>query len=136
MIQSKKDYLEYLQKDLEVQMVKPLKAIRPRLNRLLIEPNETLEFTKLLRKVEYYQNCKHSALSKLYYYYLKRKLHKKQVLLGFYINPNCFGPIIADGIVIGANSVVNKSFTEENITIAGVPAKKINNKGRKDLFIE
>ncbi|MCY8353006.1 serine acetyltransferase [Bacillus haynesii] len=37
-----------------------------------------------------------------------------------------FGSIhIADGISIGANAVVNKSFTEENITIAGVPAKKI-----------
>lgn len=33
--------------------------------------------------------------------------------------------IIADGIKIGANSVVNKSFLEPNITIAGVPAKKI-----------
>ncbi|MPQ24701.1 serine acetyltransferase [Bacillus paralicheniformis] len=37
-----------------------------------------------------------------------------------------FGGIhIADGISIGVNAVVNKSFTEENITIAGVPAKKI-----------
>ena len=36
---------------------------------------------------------------------------------------------IADGIMIGANSVVNRSFTEPNITIAGVPAKKIKNQG-------
>lgn len=41
-----------------------------------------------------------------------------------------FGKItIADGVRIGANSVVNKSITEPNITIAGVPAKKINDKG-------
>lgn len=41
-----------------------------------------------------------------------------------------FGKInIANGIAIGANSVVNKSFTEEDITIAGIPAKKINNSG-------
>lgn len=32
---------------------------------------------------------------------------------------------IADGIVIGANSVVNKSFLEPNVVIAGVPAKVI-----------
>lgn len=32
---------------------------------------------------------------------------------------------IADNIKIGANSVVNKSFLEEGITIAGVPAKRI-----------
>ena len=37
--------------------------------------------------------------------------------------------IIANNIAIGANAVVTKSFLEKNITIAGVPAKKISNKG-------
>lgn len=49
-----------------------------------------------------------------------------------YIGPGAklFGNIeIADGIAIGANSVVNKSFAEKNISIAGVPAKKISDKG-------
>ena len=32
---------------------------------------------------------------------------------------------IADNIVIGAGAVVNKSFDEKGITIAGIPAKKI-----------
>ena len=32
---------------------------------------------------------------------------------------------IANNIAIAANAVVNKSFTEENIMIGGVPAKKI-----------
>lgn len=42
-----------------------------------------------------------------------------------------FGNIkIADNIVIGVNSVVNRSFLEEDITIAGVPARKIKDKGR------
>jgi serine O-acetyltransferase len=36
---------------------------------------------------------------------------------------------IADGIVIGANSVVTKSFYETDITIAGVPARKISDRG-------
>ncbi len=41
-----------------------------------------------------------------------------------------FGGIeIADNICIGANSVVGKSFTERDITIAGIPAKKIKDKG-------
>lgn len=44
--------------------------------------------------------------------------------------------ILADNTVIGANALVNKSFTESDITIAGVPAKKISNSGsttwRKD----
>lgn len=41
-----------------------------------------------------------------------------------------FGNIkLADNIAVGANSVVTKSFEEPGITIAGNPAKKINNKG-------
>lgn len=36
---------------------------------------------------------------------------------------------IADGIVIGANSVVTMSFCEPNITIAGAPARKISDRG-------
>lgn len=49
-----------------------------------------------------------------------------------YIGPGVkiFGDIeIANDIAIGANSVVNKSFLEPGITIAGIPAKKISNKG-------
>jgi serine O-acetyltransferase len=49
-----------------------------------------------------------------------------------YIAPGVriFGSItIADNIAIGAGSVVTRSFTEEGITIAGVPAKKISEKG-------
>ena len=49
-----------------------------------------------------------------------------------YIGPGAkiFGKIIiANNIAIGANAVVTKSFLEKNITIAGVPAKKISNKG-------
>ncbi|WP_186431546.1 serine acetyltransferase [Clostridium sp. BSD9I1] len=37
---------------------------------------------------------------------------------------------LAKNIAVGANSVVNKTFEEENIAIAGVPAKKISNNGR------
>jgi serine O-acetyltransferase len=38
---------------------------------------------------------------------------------------------IADDIAIGANSVVTKSFTTPNVTIAGVPAKVISEKGSR-----
>lgn len=37
---------------------------------------------------------------------------------------------LAKNIAVGANAVVNKSFEEENIAIAGIPAKKISNSGR------
>ena len=48
-----------------------------------------------------------------------------------YIGPGAklFGKItIADNISIGANAVVTKSFEQENISIAGVPAKIISEK--------
>ena len=35
--------------------------------------------------------------------------------------------VIGDDVAIGAGAVVTKSFEESNITIAGVPAKKISN---------
>lgn len=36
---------------------------------------------------------------------------------------------VSNGIAIGANAVVNKSVTEQNVAIAGVPAKIISNNG-------
>jgi len=62
------------------------------------------------------------------------KKHGKSPTIGnnVYIGPGAkiFGGIeIADNIAIGANAVVDKSFLEPNITIAGVPARKLNNKG-------
>lgn len=38
---------------------------------------------------------------------------------------------IPNGCAIGANALVNKSFVEENIGIAGVPARKISNNGKE-----
>jgi serine O-acetyltransferase len=56
-----------------------------------------------------------------------------------YIGPGAriYGPVeIADNIVIGANAVVTRSFTEPGITIAGAPAKKISDKGSEGLIIK
>lgn len=53
-----------------------------------------------------------------------------------YIGPGAklFGKItIGNDVAIGANSVVNKSFGDK-VTIAGVPAKIINNKGSQNLI--
>jgi serine O-acetyltransferase len=54
-----------------------------------------------------------------------------------YIGPGAkiFGDItIANNIAIAANAAVNKSFTEENILIGGVPAKKIKEIDISDLI--
>lgn len=55
-----------------------------------------------------------------------------------YIGPGAklFGGIrIADGVAIGANAVVNKDVLEENVTVAGSPAKKISDKGSDGLLV-
>lgn len=54
-----------------------------------------------------------------------------------YIGPGAklYGDIsIADGIAIGANSVVNKSFDVPNISIAGIPARPISDKGTEGVL--
>lgn len=40
---------------------------------------------------------------------------------------------IADNVVIGANSVVTRSIEEENVTVAGNPAKIVSHKGRIEM---
>ena len=55
-----------------------------------------------------------------------------------YIGPGAkiFGPItLADGVVIGANAVVNRDCLEKNATLVGVPAKVINHKGSEGFLI-
>jgi serine O-acetyltransferase len=55
-----------------------------------------------------------------------------------YIGPGAklFGPIdIGPNTAIGANAVVDRSFPGGNITLGGVPAKQISERGSKGLVI-
>ena len=179
MIKSKEDYKFYLAAD---KLALAIKHDRPR-----IFQDETWKFERLLRKVEYLENCEDNFLGKIVCLQARFDLHKLSVQLGFAIPRNVFGPglsiahggpiivhskavvgencridrcvsigsihypaaapiignnvfigpgavidgpiEIADGIAIGANSYVNKSFKDYDITIAGCPAKKISDKG-------
>lgn len=67
------------------------------------------------------------------------ELHGAAPRLGndLYIGPGAklFGGIVlADGIAVGANAVVNDSFTEPGITIGGIPARKLSDKGSQGLL--
>lgn len=42
--------------------------------------------------------------------------------------------VIADDVVIGANTVVTKSILEAGITVAGIPAKKISDTGSEEYL--
>jgi serine O-acetyltransferase len=174
-IQSYKDYVFFLEAD---RLSRNEQRKKPR-----IIGDEIWQFQRLLRKVEYYNNCKKSMLWKLPYSLCYFIFYRLSIRLGFSIHPNCFGPglaiihrgtivvsdssrigsncrihtcvniggksvignnvylapgvkifwdvHIADNIAIGANAVVDKSFPEPNITIAGVPARKISDEGSK-----
>lgn len=198
MIESKKDYLFYKEAD-EIALEQKRGTIYYYISYFL---DDIWRFERLLRKLEYYKNCKKNMLYKPYYLYLYFRFQKLSTKLGFAIPPNVFGPglsiahrgtlivnpnakvgencrihncvhiatnafnredklksdfvmpvpkignnvfigpgaqifgniEIADNIAIGANSVVNRSFKEEGITIAGVPAKKVGNKGFEKYY--
>jgi serine O-acetyltransferase len=188
LILSKDDYKFYLEAD---RIALSRKGKKPK----HFEYDYIWTFQRLLRKVEYYQNCKKSIFRKIYLLLLKRKYYLLSTKLGFTIPLNVFGPglsiahrgtivinkativgancrlhacvnigtkagyedvapkigdnvyigpgakifgqiAIADGIAIGANSVVNKSFLEPNISIAGVPAKKISDRGSEGMLVK
>lgn len=185
-IHSKESYRLYLEADKRAYNVEGL----TRTGRLT---HSVWQFQRLLRKVEYYNNCKRSAFYKPYSLWLHYRLRRLSIKMGFAIPLNVFGPglciahygplfvhgkakigancntqncvhigqkvghtdtaprigdnvfigggaqilgdvEIADGIVIGANSVVITSFHTPNITIAGVPAKKVSDKGIEEFW--
>ncbi|MCM3630341.1 serine acetyltransferase [Paenibacillus glycanilyticus] len=186
MIKSRDDYIKYLEAD------KAALNIKRRFMKPIVD--DIWRFQKILRKLEYYNNCK-SRFYKIYILFLKYRFHKISRLLGFDIPINVFGPglsiahrgtivvnsnarigancrihvcvnigtsndnealvpkigdnvyigpgakiygdiIIADNVAIGANSVVNKSFIESNVTIAGMPARIVSQKGSRDLLLK
>ena len=146
-------------------------------------------FQRLLRKGEYYHNCRNDITGRIYYKFLYHRFLKYSINLGLTIPPNSFGPglsiahygsivvagrigancrihscvnigeggkqnpiigdnvyigpgakifggiTIGNNVAIGANSVVNKSYPD-NVTVAGIPAKIISDKGSSDLIIK
>jgi serine O-acetyltransferase len=189
-IRSKKEYEEYVAADKNARgFIKPITLAEKIKNRF---SSDISKYVELLRKAEYHNNCSKNPATRFYALYLKYRLYKTGLKLGFTIPLNCFGPglyiphigtivvqpnsrigancilnidvvigqnygdpkkvpsignnvfigpgaklfgkiTIADNIVVGANSVVNKSFLESGISIGGVPAKKISNNGIKCL---
>ncbi|MEO1031184.1 MAG: serine acetyltransferase [Bacteroidota bacterium] len=93
MIQSKKDYLDYLAQDKVALGVKSHSLEQKIIG--YISPNPIWTFQKRLRKLEYYSNCKNKGLLKIYVYYLRFLFKKTSVKLGFSIPINVFGPGLA-----------------------------------------
>lgn len=180
MIKSKNDLYLYLEKD-KAALRKDYK--KPKLFHDIIWKYEII-----MRKCEYFQNCKKSFWGKFICKIYKFRYVRLGQKLGFSIPLNVFGEglyivhygsivvnqyakigkncrihegtcigadgenkapiigdnvfiatgakiigdvVIADGVSIGANAVVVKNISEPNTTWAGVPAKKISNKGSR-----
>jgi serine O-acetyltransferase len=189
-IQSKQDYIFYLEAD-EVSLFIPEGSLERLRERMF---NQIWKFQRILRKTEYYTNCRKTVFWKPLILLMQYRLSRYGFKLGYEIPPNVFGPglsiahqgsiivnryavigencrinngvtigtqagyndrcptignnvfigpgaqifgsiTIGDDIAIGANAVVTKSFPEGGISIAGVPAKKISDKGSRKLHV-
>ncbi|WP_033148151.1 serine O-acetyltransferase [Prevotella sp. P6B1] len=185
MIQSKKDYLYYLECD-KLALRKTTKWPRYKHDIIWI-------FERLLRKCEYFENCRHDMIGRLYGKWLKYRYVCLSHQLGFSIGFNTCGPglslehygnivinqiakigcnchiigsvvigateddkvptigdnvfigfgaaivgdvKIADGIAIGANAVVTKDILTPNVTVGGVPAKIISQRGSEGYLVK
>ena len=176
-IQSKHDYIFYLEAD-EISLFIP-ENTRERLREMIF--NQIWKFQRILRKTEYYTNCRKGLIWRSLVFLMQYRLSRYGFKLGYEIPPNVFGPglsdrppgvdprqsvrshrgelpdkqrrhhryrggicdkcptigknafigtgaqifgtiKIGDNIAIGANAVVTKSFEENDISIAGVPA--------------
>lgn len=187
MIKNKEDYKFYLEADRKARNYS--KKIIYIGNRKEIP---LYNFQRLMRKVEYYNNCKKGIFNKIILLILKYRYKSLSIKYGFSIPINTFGPglciahrgtivingaskigkncrinidvnigtqmgengkaptvgdncfivpgaklfgniKIGDNVAIGANAVVNKDFGD-NVTIAGVPAKVVSEKGTNGKF--
>ena len=121
MIKNKKDYRHYLECDRIALGIKNNSLI----NKLLyyLVPGLTWKFHRMLRKVEYYKNCKKGYLNKLYYYYLYYRFRRLSVKLGFSIPENVFGPGLAivhyGAIVVHKNAKIGKNCRIQSCTNIG-----------------
>jgi serine O-acetyltransferase len=117
MIQSKKDYLAYLEADRIALGKKKLTYKRSLIQ--LVFPDYIWKFQRLLREFEYYKNTKKDFLSKIYLLILRIRFRKLSLKLGFSIPINVFGPglsivhygtiVINGNTKIGANCRIHDS---------------------------
>jgi serine O-acetyltransferase len=113
MIQSKEEYTFYLEAD---RTALGIDHIRPRLFQ-----DEVWKFERLLRTTEYIENCENDQFHKIYLYYLRFRLHRLSLKLGFSIPRNVFGPglsiahygpiIVNGGAKVGSNCRIHHCVT-------------------------
>ena len=113
MIQSKEDYWFYLEAD---RLALGVNYERPK-----IFQDEIWKFQRLLRKIEFLQNCGKKGLSGITFLYSQFSFAKLSVKLGFTIPPNVFGPglsiahrgtiVVNSGVRVGKNCRISHCVT-------------------------
>ncbi len=86
MIKNKKDYLYYLECD------RLARGYNKKIYFGIRNEIPVYNFQKLMRKVEYYNNCRKDFFGRIILLYLKYKYKKLQIKYGFSIPINTFGP--------------------------------------------
>ncbi|MFV0221277.1 serine acetyltransferase [Empedobacter falsenii] len=111
MINSRKDYIYYLEEDKKAIGVRT-DGFKNKLRQLLF-PNPIWVFQKKLRKSEYYKNCRKDLLGKFLYLIYRKQFDRYSIKLGFSIPENVFGPGLAivhyGSIVVNGSAKVGKN---------------------------
>lgn len=115
MIESKRDYIYYLECD--------KKALGKNKRKPRIVGDEIWRFQRLMRKTEYYKNCSRMPLTKIYSKWLQYRYYKMRLRLGFSIPLNIFGPGLSIAhygtIVINGNAKIGKNCRIQESTTIG-----------------
>lgn len=123
MINSKVDYLFYLEAD---RIALGEKRKRPHFISIW-EIDVIWKYERLLRKAEYFHNCKSNGLSKIYYKWIQFKLFRAQLKTGFSIPMNVFGPGLSIAhlgpIIINGHAKVGKNCRIHPFTTIGIDGR-------------
>ena len=114
MINSKKDYLDYLYQDKI--------ALGKTYHKPHIIHDEIWRFERLLRKAEYYKNCRNHGIAKLMSAWIQYRYYRLRLKYGVYIPLNVFGPGLSlahlTSIVVNGNCQVGKNCRmQEGVTL-------------------
>ena len=133
MIQSKEDYIFYVKCDKKAQRLEDKK--------ILIPYRDTIYFfQKLMRKTEYYMNCRHDLLGRIMTVILKILYLRKSRKLGFSMGLNVFGPGLSIAhygmLVVNANAKIGKNCRiHEGVTIGSTNGQSEAAKIGDNVFI-
>ena len=132
MIKTKKEYKEYLYYDRI--------ALGKRKSKIRFVGDEIWQFEKLMRKTEYYKNCRKDFTGKIYGFLLQYIYYKKRIKLGFSIPLNVFGPGLSIAhygtIVVNGNAVIGKNCRiQETVTIGATNGSSKAPKLGDNVFI-